>query len=134
VSDRRRTAVLTGIAAGAVLGGALLVPAGPAQAAASAAGSLTLSVRSSDARATVTLRCVPTRGTHPHGGEACTAVAEAHGDLGALKPREGVMCTAIYAPVTATARGSWQGKAVRYKRSFSNACNLHIATGVVFEF
>jgi hypothetical protein len=162
VSNRRRTAALAGAAASVVLGG-LLGTAGPAGAAWAApqapttgttqadsatqaqsttqAGSatraqsvLTLTVRAADGRSSVTLRCAPIGGTHPQSRAACAAVAQAKGDLTALPAQEGVMCTMIYAPVTATARGTWHGKPVRYQHTFGNACTMHAATGAVFDF
>jgi hypothetical protein len=44
------------------------------------------------------------------------------------------MCAMIYDPVTATAHGTWRGKAVHYQHPFGNACTMHLATGAVFDF
>ena len=97
-------------------------------------GLLTLTVRGTRTQTTVTLRCAPTGGNHPHARAACAAVAEAGGDLNALRPTEGGMCAMIYDPVTATAHGTWRGKAVHYRHAFGNACTMHVATGAVFDF
>jgi hypothetical protein len=38
-----------------------------------------------------------------------------------------------YDPVTVTATGRWEGRAVRYQHTFGNACLLHVDTGPVFS-
>ena len=145
MSNRRRTAVIAGLTAGAILGvlpgatGAAQAATGPTTPGRTApavrgGGLLTLTVRGTRTQTTVTLRCAPTGGNHPHARAACAAVAEAGGDLNALKPSEGGMCAMIYDPVTATAHGTWRGKAVHYRHAFGNACTMHVATGVVFDF
>jgi hypothetical protein len=94
-----------------------------------------LTVRVAGARPrVVTLGCGPARGSHPRPAEACGAVIAAHGDLSALKGREGVMCTMQFQPATAEARGTWLGHPVRYRKTFSNTCVLAVSTGPVFGF
>src|SRR5438034_7859994 len=109
---------------------AVTAPAAPADAAtaggaadaATAGGAhLRLTVRGAGTRVAVALRCDPTAGNHPKADEACTAIAAAGGDISAVQPRVGVMCTAQYQPVTAIARGVWHGRPVRYRHTFSNA-------------
>jgi hypothetical protein len=84
---------------------------------------------------TVTLQCDPTGGTHPKAAEACADVAKAGGQLAQMpagaNPRA---CFMIYAPVTVTARGEWQGQAVRFTEKFPNTCVMRDKTGSVFDF
>jgi Subtilisin inhibitor-like len=84
---------------------------------------------------TVTLQCDPAGGTHPKAAEACADVAKAGGDLAQMpantNPRA---CFMIYAPVTVTAQGEWQGQAVRFTEKFPNSCVMRDKTGSVFDF
>lgn len=84
---------------------------------------------------TVTLQCDPAGGTHPKAAEACADVAKAGGQLAQMpagaQPRA---CFMIYAPVTVTARGDWQGQAVRFTEKFPNTCVMRDKTGSVFDF
>jgi hypothetical protein len=89
---------------------------------------------SGDRTQRVTLRCDPLGGTHPKATDACKAVAAVKGNLRALRRTEGVMCLALYQPVTAAATGTWRGRTVRYKKTFSNKCVLAVETGAVFQF
>jgi hypothetical protein len=113
--------------------GALTVPAAPA-AAASTTTKLTLAVTAQAGWATaVLLRCDPAGGGHPSAAKACAALKKAGGKINKLTPAE-VMCTLQFAPVTATATGTWKGKKVSWSRTFGNTCELTRATGVVFRF
>ncbi|MGC5342246.1 SSI family serine proteinase inhibitor [Streptomyces sp. DT171] len=109
-----------------------VVPAGRAS---RADGDLLLTVSGSENTWVrgVVLKCPYTDGHHPHGPAACAAVAEVHGDLGAL-PDDPHACTMEYDPVTATAKGSFEGRPVEWTRTFPNACALDAATGPVFRF
>jgi hypothetical protein len=84
---------------------------------------------------TVTLQCEPAGGTHPKAAEACADVAKAGGDLAQMpantNPRA---CFMIYAPVTVTAQGKWQGQPVRFTEKFPNSCVMRDKTGSVFDF
>jgi len=84
---------------------------------------------------TVVLQCDPTGGTHPKAAEACADVAKAGGDLAQMpanaKPQA---CFMIYAPVTVTAQGKWQGQPVRFTKKYPNTCVMHDKTGSVFDF
>jgi Subtilisin inhibitor-like len=84
---------------------------------------------------TVTLQCDPAGGTHPKAAEACADVAKAGGDLAQMpantNPRA---CFMIYAPVTVTAKGKWQGQPVRFTEKFPNSCVMRDKTGSVFDF
>ncbi|KOG27902.1 SSI family serine proteinase inhibitor [Streptomyces resistomycificus] len=128
------TAVRGGLLAAAAL---LLATAAPADATPqeSARGDwlyvtvTTGDARSSDTRGTLLL-CDPPQG-HRHAAEACAQLATAAGDIHAFGSREGY-CPMIYAPVTAHARGRWQGRPVEYRETFSNTCVMGARTGAVF--
>jgi hypothetical protein len=85
--------------------------------------------RSGDAPGTLLL-CDPPQG-HGRAAEACAQLQEAHGDLHAITTK-GTYCPMIYAPVTAHARGRWNGRSVDYTETFSNACVMEARTGAVF--
>ncbi|WP_329333389.1 subtilase-type protease inhibitor [Streptomyces sp. NBC_00663] len=126
-------------ARGALLAAAALLVTGTAPAQATArdtrAGDwLYLTVtkgdaRSSDTRGTLLL-CDPPQG-HGHAAEACADLAAVDGDIAALPPKDGY-CSMIYAPVTAHARGEWNGRPVEYTETFSNGCVMAGRTGSVF--
>jgi hypothetical protein len=78
------------------------------------------------------LTCTPTGGSHQQAAAACAAITEVGGDLAALH-FENAFCTMQYDPVTVTATGRWEGRAVRYQHTFGNACVLHVETGPVFS-
>ncbi|MFI5933387.1 SSI family serine proteinase inhibitor [Actinoplanes sp. NPDC051494] len=83
--------------------------------------------------AAVVLRCDPAGGPHPRKGNACKALAKAGGDPARLKPAK-AMCTMEYSPVTAAVRGSWRGTKIDWSRTFGNACQMRVATGIVMIF
>jgi hypothetical protein len=119
---------------------ATAVAAGPAAAAARPAAAsrtgstLTLGVTAEAGYArAVILRCSPAGGGHPSAAKACAALKPVAGKPGRLTPAE-VVCTLQFAPVTATATGTWKGKKVSWSRTFGNGCELVRATGVVFRF
>jgi hypothetical protein len=117
----------------AVTGAVVTAPA--ASAATSHRSYLVMTITlSGDRSQRVTLRCGPDGGTHPRPAEACKAVAAVRGNLRALRRTEGVMCLALYQPATAVATGTWRGRPVHYKRTFSNKCVLAVETGAVFQF
>ncbi|MFD6552624.1 SSI family serine proteinase inhibitor [Streptomyces sp. NPDC058398] len=109
--DARTGAIRTGaIRAGDVLGG---------------------DARDGDARG-VLLLCDPPRG-HAHAALACRQLAAAGGDIGRIPRRAGAMCPMLYAPVTASAYGVWDGRRVDYTHAFSNSCVMGAGTGAVFD-
>ncbi|MDN3021676.1 SSI family serine proteinase inhibitor [Streptomyces sp. S.PB5] len=121
-------------ARGALLAAAALLAAGtvPAQAAPqdSRTGNwLYLTVTKGDTRGTLLL-CDPPRG-HGKAAEACAELDSVNGDIAALPPKE-TYCPMIYAPVTARARGQWDGRPVEYAETFSNGCVMTARTGSVF--
>ncbi|MET7730525.1 SSI family serine proteinase inhibitor [Streptomyces sp. NPDC005402] len=127
-----RRAAHVGLAAASVL---LLAAAAPATAGSSAGTDhLYLMVttgdgRSSDTRGTLLL-CDPPQG-HGRAAEACAELDSVGGDLDALEPADGY-CPMLYAPVTAQARGEWNGRPVEYRQTFSNGCVMRARTGAVF--
>jgi Subtilisin inhibitor-like len=87
------------------------------------------------AQRTVTLQCDPPGGTHPKAAEACADVAKAGGDLAQMPANKNPRaCFMIYAPVTVSAQGDWQGQAVRFTEKFPNTCVMRDKTGSVFDF
>lgn len=122
-----------------VLAAALALTAltAPAQAAQSALPGnwLQISVtkgdgHSSDMRGALLL-CNDVPQGHARAAEACAQLRTAHGDVGAI-PSQDVMCTLVYAPVKASARGQWNGRPVRYEHTFGNKCEMGAMTGAVF--
>ncbi len=96
---------------------------------------LTLSVSTPDHtfNRAATLACDPAGGYHPNAVEACDALTAADGGFEhpAAQTR---YCSMIYAPVTATASGTWHGRTVYWSRQYPNACVLEQRTGAVFRF
>ena len=87
------------------------------------------------ASTTVRLECRPAGGSHPTPRSACREIARAGGDFESLPGSpEMIACTMEYRPVTASARGRWNGERVRWQRQYPNPCTLLSATGVVFDF
>ncbi|MFF7448040.1 MULTISPECIES: SSI family serine proteinase inhibitor [unclassified Streptomyces] len=85
--------------------------------------------RSSDTRGTLLL-CDPPQGHH-RAAQACAELAGVNGDITAL-PMRAAYCPMIYAPVTAQARGQWNGRPVDYTQTFSNGCAMAGRTGSLF--
>ncbi|OIK27526.1 SSI family serine proteinase inhibitor [Streptomyces malaysiense] len=123
-------------AAGVLLAATGLLAAGPAQAAPRSHGNrLHLTITRSGDRAggdhSALLRCLPPHG-HPYAAEACAELSAARGDIDRIPARK-VFCPRIYSPVTATARGRWNGRAVDFRRTYTNSCELRARTGSVFD-
>ncbi|MDF3149492.1 MULTISPECIES: SSI family serine proteinase inhibitor [unclassified Streptomyces] len=76
------------------------------------------------------LLCDPPQG-HRKAAEACEQLDRVGGDIGRLQ-RKDAFCPMIYAPVTAHARGEWNGRSVEYRETFSNGCGMSARTGAVF--
>ncbi|WP_433192604.1 SSI family serine proteinase inhibitor [Nocardia sp. CA-107356] len=99
---------------------------------------LSLSVSKGEAQSPgaeqVTLTCDPAAGSHPAASEACAALATAGGTFDKLVGDPGVRCMKIYAPVTATAAGTWRGRNFQWQKTFGNSCELRAATTPVFDF
>ncbi|MFB7517728.1 SSI family serine proteinase inhibitor [Streptomyces sp. NPDC056144] len=82
----------------------------------------------------VFLGCRPTGGNHPSAELACGALHEVGGDFDALKGDPDMPCTDEYAPVTATAEGTYDKVPVSWEKVFGNACELTAGTTPVFAF
>lgn len=99
---------------------------------------LSLSVSKGDAQSPnaeqVTLTCDPAAGSHPAASEACAALTAADGAFDKLAGSPGVRCMKIYAPVTATAAGTWHGRNFQWQKTFGNSCELRAATTPLFDF
>jgi len=65
--------------------------------------------------------------------EACVVVNGVKGDLTQLKPSQNTFCPMMFSPVTVTANGIWDGRYVDFKHTFGNACEMHSATGTIFD-
>lgn len=85
--------------------------------------------RSRETRGTLLL-CGPPQG-HRHATRACEELRAAGGDIARIPPKD-VYCPMVHAPVTASARGQWNGRPVAYTKTFSNACLMAANTGAVF--
>ncbi|MFF5438364.1 subtilase-type protease inhibitor [Streptomyces achromogenes] len=139
-----RWAAALGLTAAAVCGpltGAAVAAPGAAPASLYAPSALVLTTGHGNDAATataeraVTLSCAPTAtGTHPAPAEACAELRGLDGDLDALKPADGVMCTKVYDPVVVTLQGVWQGQRVSYEHTFGNTCMRDAAGGSLFAF
>jgi len=76
------------------------------------------------------LLCDPPQG-HAKAAEACAQLDAVDGDIRRLERRD-TYCPMVYAPVTARARGEWNGHPVDYRETFANGCGLKARTGAVF--
>jgi hypothetical protein len=115
---------------------ASLLPGGTAAAAWAARPrtDLTLAYMAEAGYATaVTLRCDPPGGAHPKPSVACRTLRTVGGHPARLKPAR-VMCTMIYAPITAQITGRWNGKKISWSKTYGNTCEMTRATGVLFRF
>jgi hypothetical protein len=83
--------------------------------------------------AAVTLTCDPAGGAHPKAAEACAVLAKVSGRPGRLKPAA-TMCTMEYAPITAQVGGVWQGRKIKWSRTYPNACDMSRSTGALTAF
>ncbi|MFD0008591.1 subtilase-type protease inhibitor [Streptomyces sp. NPDC127178] len=77
----------------------------------------------------VTLSCTGRpMGTHPAPASACQELSQTAGDFNALVTDAGDQpCIMIYAPVTVSIQGIWQGQRISWERTFTNACERQAA-------
>ncbi|MFD4549566.1 subtilase-type protease inhibitor [Streptomyces sp. NPDC058466] len=77
----------------------------------------------------VTLSCAPrATGTHPDPAAACADLRNANGQPDTLlSPVGGQVCMRLWAPVTITVDGVWQGTRTSWKHTFVNACEMNNA-------
>ncbi|MFG3183031.1 SSI family serine proteinase inhibitor [Streptomyces sp. JHA19] len=76
------------------------------------------------------LTCDPPQG-HTKAAEACAQLDAVDGDIHRLE-QHGTYCPMVYAPVTARARGEWNGHPIDYRETFANSCGMTSRTGAVF--
>jgi hypothetical protein len=133
------TTTMQAVRVGLLAAVALTMGASPAQPAPQEAvpgNRLYLSVTRGDARAGHTrgteLICDPPQG-HAHAAEACQELDAAKGDISRIRSKADVFCSLIYAPITASARGEWNGRPIDYTHTFSNSCVMGAETGAVFD-
>ncbi|WP_274555506.1 SSI family serine proteinase inhibitor [Streptomyces spiramyceticus] len=82
----------------------------------------------------VMLHCPPKPSEHhPEATAACAALDKANGDLDSL-PVDSHACTKRFDPVTVSATGTWRGRPTAWNKTYSNSCELDVATGSVFRF
>ncbi|MGW1157905.1 SSI family serine proteinase inhibitor [Streptomyces sp. NPDC002513] len=122
---------------GVLIAATALLPMAPAQAAPRPAATgnwLYLTVANGDDRSRdingTLLLCDPPQG-HSEAVEACAELDAAQGDIGRIPPDDS-FCPMLYAPVTVSARGEWDGRPVEYSHTFANTCELQARTGAVF--
>jgi Subtilisin inhibitor-like len=83
----------------------------------------------------VTLQCDPEGGTHPRATQACADLVQSHGEISATtRDKDPRACFMIYAPVTVSAEGTWQGRNVHFQSKYPNTCALRSKTGSIFDF
>ncbi|WP_328334761.1 MULTISPECIES: subtilase-type protease inhibitor [unclassified Streptomyces] len=86
----------------------------------------------------VTLSCAPQpTGTHPASGAACAELTAVGGDLALIHATPSDQrCSFLWAPVTVTADGVWQGRRVAWRATYGNACHMDAALSEssVFHF
>lgn len=131
------------VVAAAVCGLALAGSAVPAMGAPAPGGApathLTLVLHNGEnasgaALAEVTLTCDPAGGTHPRPAAACASLQKVDGNFAELPPVRGEVCTDIFAPVTAVAKGEYRGRPVQFVHTYSNRCFAGLDTDDVFKF
>lgn len=121
--------LVTGAIVGAVVA---LMPAVPAGSGTSLRLSVTHPGATASSTRAVTLRCDPAGGEHPEAARACL---ELKGSGGRFEHApDGRMCTDVYAPVVAEAKGRWHGKPARFRAEYGNDCVMLSRTGTVFAF
>ncbi len=81
----------------------------------------------------VVLTCDPAGGTHPKHDKACAVLSDVDGDFSRITARHQA-CTLIYAPVEATAIGTWHGKPVSFQTTYANRCEADRNSDGVFAF
>ncbi|MGW0917099.1 SSI family serine proteinase inhibitor [Streptomyces sp. NPDC002784] len=86
----------------------------------------------SKARKAVVLECDPAGGTHPRSQQACTDLEASEGKIESLSGDQA--CTLLYAPVIATAEGTWRGRPVKFEQQYGNDCEMQARTRNIFKF
>ncbi|GAA4152999.1 SSI family serine proteinase inhibitor [Actinomadura keratinilytica] len=94
--------------------------------------TLTYPGQSTSGTRTVTLRCDPHGGSHPRAATACAELNRRSGRLD--RGPDDAICTMNYSPVVASAKGTWGGRPVDFRKEYPNDCVLRSQTGSVFAF
>jgi hypothetical protein len=126
-----RRMMITLFLAGAAVTGAVLMSQ-PANAAAPSSRFVVTVTPEGGKPQVATLTCAPAGGTHKQAAAACKTLATAGGNPTAIAPTEGA-CTMDYSPVTAKVIGKWKGRTVTFQSTYSNSCNMVLATGDLFK-
>ncbi|MEU0516590.1 SSI family serine proteinase inhibitor [Streptosporangium sp. NPDC006007] len=111
-------------------------PPSPARESASGGRSsltLSLSVAGGPAK-TISLRCDRDDGVHPSPVTACGMIRRVGGDLSRLTYDIDMICGEEYVPHTVSALGTWEGRPVRFDRTYDNRCEMTALTGPLFFF
>ncbi|GAA3087572.1 SSI family serine proteinase inhibitor [Streptosporangium carneum] len=95
--------------------------------------TLSLSVSGGPARSTF-LRCDRDDEALPSFGTACGMLRRFGGDLSKMTYDIDMICDEEYVPHTASASGTWEGRPVRFERTYDNRCEMTALTGPVFSF
>jgi hypothetical protein len=133
--DDMRTIRIIAVTALAVLAGGF-VAASPAAATEEKGGTLGIMITplpggSPSTPRLAVLTCEPTGGTHPRAAQACDEIAKVAGDIAAIPASGG--CVDVWEPVTITARGTWQGKALDFTEEQTSVGCAMASHGVVFR-
>ncbi|MEV8632549.1 SSI family serine proteinase inhibitor [Streptosporangium sp. NPDC051023] len=94
--------------------------------------TLSLSVAGGPARS-VSLQC-DRDDSLPSFATACGMLGKFGGDLSRMTYDIDLICDEAYVPHTVSASGTWEGRPVRFERTFDNRCELTALTGPVFSF
>ncbi|MEV7006275.1 SSI family serine proteinase inhibitor [Streptosporangium sp. NPDC051022] len=95
--------------------------------------TLSLSVAGGPARS-VLLRCDRDDTGLPSFATACGMLRRFGGDLAKMTYDIDMICDEEYVPHTVNASGTWEGRPVRFSRTYDNRCEMTALTGPVFSF
>ena len=70
----------------------------------------------------------------PYRESACTDLDAADGDLDALPGQDTAVCSNDVVRVVTTVDGTYEGRSVRWERTYESECDLILATGRIFDF
>jgi hypothetical protein len=79
------------------------------------------------------LSCTPPLGSRLARAGACGLLESAKGDPANLQPSPNTYCPMMFSPITVTAIGIWDGRYVRFERTFGNSCELRSTAGSIFD-
>ena len=90
-------------------------------------------IGSAHAILSATLTCDPAGGDHPYARESCLELAQASGDVAAVKPQPNAACLAVWIPVEISAVGTWRGLPVSFTDVESNVGCARLSHGHIFD-